>query len=186
MGSGGIGGAVAEEGEDGSRIRGREHYSSSAENASSPVKHGYEDEELSTVDEDGSVINAIFTPSSTSTRPRPLPPWTSQTFRVSGLFRQRECWWEYSAAEILLSSLGFFAVTTGDDCLIRVRTFGGVGNSKTGKPGTGEPGSGMRVGDSILLPDIFQLKGVRGKKIQPGDGKGLHWTPFFDTKKPYF
>lgn len=127
-----------------------------------------------------SIVDEVIKPkfsssfdSNFSPRPRPLPPWTSQTFRLAGCSHSR--WFETSVAEILLSSVGFVGVSTGSDCLLRVSSFGGSDSV------------GIRTGDSVLLRDIFQLKGLRGKRTDaPEDGKGRHMAPFFETKKPYF
>ena len=70
------------------RIHGRNDSSSYRRSRLDKSRHEDEDEEASFVQEDGSIFNASFSSSSSSlrSRPRPLPPWTSQTFRVSGLF----------------------------------------------------------------------------------------------------
>ena len=68
------------------------------------------------------VLNSPFSrtsSSSSSLRPRPLPPWTSQTYHLAGATQHR--WWETSIAEILLSSIGFVGVSSGFDCVIRVK-----------------------------------------------------------------
>jgi len=113
--------------------------------------------------------------SSQPSRPRPLPQFVSESFDIPGS-KTDPRWFEHSVAEISLSSIGFAAVAAPSPAVLTVSSFGGRN-------------VGVLLRDTLLVPDIFKLRGRRagpnGREVEIIEGEEVkQWLPFFTCKDP--